>query len=92
MEQDSYRSGFPEPDEAARIIEAPTYHPSMEQFQDPISYIQSIRPDAEPYGMCTIVPPDGWKVRIFLIEYFVFYIIIYYSITCFLNSFCSAGF
>ena len=63
-------SGFPNPNDPARLIEVPTYHPSAEQFQDPIAYLDSIWRDAEPYGMCRIVPPEGWKV-LYSIENFL---------------------
>lgn len=56
---------FPLKDEEAMMVEIPTYHPSTEQFMDPITYIASIQSDAEPFGMCRIVPPDGWKVCFF---------------------------
>ncbi len=59
------RRGFPGDGDTPCMVEAPTYHPSPEQFEDPISYIASIQTDAEPYGMCRIVPPEGWKVNFF---------------------------
>ena len=34
-----------------------------ERFQDPITYIESMRDDAESCGMCMIVPPEGWQVN-----------------------------
>lgn len=37
--------------------EAPVFHPSVEEFRDPIAYIRSIRSMAEPFGLCKIVPP-----------------------------------
>eukprot|EP00891_Asterochloris_glomerata_P005677 jgi/Astpho2/5677/Aster-02919 len=40
--------------------EAPTFHPTAEQFTDPMAYINSIRPEAEKAGMACIVPPEGW--------------------------------
>lgn len=40
---------------------APVYRPSVEEFADPIAYIESIRAEAAQYGMCQIVPPDAWK-------------------------------
>lgn len=43
------------------IQETPTFHPTPEEFADPLRYIASIRPIAEPYGVCKIVPPPGWK-------------------------------
>ena len=62
MPKVALRSAFPLPSDPGQIVDIPTYHPSTEQFMDPISYIASIQSDAEPYGMCRIVPPDEWKV------------------------------
>jgi hypothetical protein len=33
----------------------------MQEFKDTINYIASIRSEAEPYGICRIVPPTSWK-------------------------------
>lgn len=41
--------------------ECPTFRPSPEEWQDPLQYVASIRETAEPYGMCRIVPPNGWN-------------------------------
>ena len=40
---------------------APTYYPSAEEWRDPFQYIAKIRPDAEQYGICKIVPPAEWN-------------------------------
>lgn len=37
------------------LPEAPTFRPAPEQFADPLAYIASIRPQAEPFGICKIV-------------------------------------
>ncbi|XP_054279560.1 lysine-specific demethylase 5A [Macrosteles quadrilineatus] len=41
--------------------DAPTYEPTNEEFQDPLSYINKIRPLAEKYGICKIKPPPDWQ-------------------------------
>uniref|UniRef100_A0A1J3JHA2 Lysine-specific demethylase JMJ18 n=1 Tax=Noccaea caerulescens TaxID=107243 RepID=A0A1J3JHA2_NOCCA len=51
------------PAEAQRpnIDEAPVFSPSSEEFEDTLAYIEKIRPLAEPYGICRIIPPSTWK-------------------------------
>eukprot|EP00884_Botryococcus_braunii_P010329 jgi/Botrbrau1/19298/Bobra.0073s0041.1 len=39
------------------IADAPIFHPTVKEFSDLISYISSIRPDAQRYGLCKIVVP-----------------------------------
>ncbi|GER34913.1 transcription factor jumonji (jmj) family protein [Striga asiatica] len=43
------------------LEEAPVFYPSKEEFEDTLKYISSIRPEAEKYGICRIVPPPSWK-------------------------------
>ncbi len=43
-----------------QVPEAPTFYPTEEQFQDPFSYIESIREYAAKFGICRIVPPPSW--------------------------------
>jgi JmjC domain, hydroxylase/jmjN domain/C5HC2 zinc finger len=44
---------------------APVFYPTVEEFElNPIQYIeQKVRPIAEQYGICKIVPPAGWNPR-----------------------------
>ncbi|KAH1042111.1 hypothetical protein GLYMA_09G083300v4 [Glycine max] len=51
-----------DPVEASRPIieEAPVFYPTIEEFDDTLSYIAKIRPLAEPHGICRIVPPACW--------------------------------
>lgn len=44
---------------------APVFYPTVEEFElNPIQYIeQKVRPIAERYGICKIVPPEGWNPR-----------------------------
>lgn len=41
--------------------EAPVFRPTSEEFEHPLRYIASIRPTAEAYGICKVIPPAGWK-------------------------------
>lgn len=43
------------------VLEAPCYYPTVVEFEEPLKYIASIRPEAEQYGICRICPPPGWK-------------------------------
>ena len=44
------------------LEDCPTYHPTMEEFKDPLGYIRSISEHAKNYGICKIVPPESWKM------------------------------
>ncbi|PVH47195.1 hypothetical protein PAHAL_4G000400 [Panicum hallii] len=46
---------------AGTVPEAPVFHPTEEEFADPLAYVARIRPLAEPYGICRIVPPSSWS-------------------------------
>ncbi|TYH46007.1 hypothetical protein ES332_D11G306000v1 [Gossypium tomentosum] len=49
------------PEEACRpdIEDVPVFYPTDEEFEDTLKYIASIRPRAEQYGICCIVPPSS---------------------------------
>lgn len=54
----------PPPRSKPRLFElenAPVYHPSVEEFANPMEYIDKIAPEAREYGICKIVPPEGWR-------------------------------
>jgi hypothetical protein len=40
----------------------PVFYPTVEDFEgNPLHYVEKIRPIAERYGICKIVPPAGWN-------------------------------
>eukprot|EP00537_Pseudo-nitzschia_pungens_P014533 CAMPEP_0172398070 /NCGR_PEP_ID=MMETSP1061-20121228/34080_1 /TAXON_ID=37318 /ORGANISM="Pseudo-nitzschia pungens, Strain cf. pungens" /LENGTH=724 /DNA_ID=CAMNT_0013130431 /DNA_START=384 /DNA_END=2558 /DNA_ORIENTATION=- len=44
----------------------PTFYPSIEDMEgSPLDYIDKIRPIAQRYGICKIVPPKAWKEKDF---------------------------
>lgn len=40
---------------------APTYRPSLSEFANPLTYIEKIADHARKYGICKIIPPEGWQ-------------------------------
>ena len=46
------------------IPDAPVFRPTAAQFRDPLRYVASIRREAEPFGICKIVPPRSWRGRV----------------------------
>ncbi|XP_018575563.1 uncharacterized protein LOC108914273 [Anoplophora glabripennis] len=56
-----YVSDFPKKTDAAKLVEAPVFHPTDQEFQDPLEYIERIRHKAEQFGICRIVPPSTFK-------------------------------
>lgn len=43
------------------LPEAPTFRPTEEEFKDPVAYIQKIAPEGKEYGICRVIPPEGWQ-------------------------------
>lgn len=47
--------------DASAVPTAPTFRPTLEQFKDPLVYIEEIRLEAQEYGVVKIIPPAGWN-------------------------------
>lgn len=43
------------------LPEAPTFRPTEEEFRDPVAYIQKIAVEGKKYGICRVIPPEGWQ-------------------------------
>lgn len=44
------------------MVEAPTFYPSENDFKDPLEYFEIVRPIAQKFGICRVVPPPSFKV------------------------------
>lgn len=44
------------------IEDCPAFYPTAEEWKDPMAYVKSISDVARRYGICKIVPPEGWKM------------------------------
>jgi len=47
--------------DSVSVPPVPSYYPTEEEFADPLQYVARIRPEAEKFGICRIVPPASWK-------------------------------
>ena len=64
VERRGQPNGPREPSKRVRphgLPEAPTFRPTEEEFKDPVAYIQKIAPEGKRYGICRVVPPEGWQ-------------------------------
>lgn len=52
--------GGPSAAQPLNLPEPPVLRPTAEEFADPLKYLASVRAAVEPYGMCLVVPPEGW--------------------------------
>lgn len=43
------------------LQEAPTYRPTLEEWKEPLEYIQKIADEGRKYGIIKIIPPDSWN-------------------------------
>ncbi|TXT12276.1 uncharacterized protein COLE_02686 [Cutaneotrichosporon oleaginosum] len=62
-------SSDPERSNKPRLFDLPTcpaYYPTHDEFDNPMAYIDSIAPEAKKYGICKIIPPDGWQMPFML--------------------------
>lgn len=57
----SNNTSLPPPGSASKLVEAPTFHATEKDFQDPFEFFDRIRPAAEKFGLCRIVPPSNFK-------------------------------
>ncbi|KAL9246957.1 hypothetical protein vseg_020435 [Gypsophila vaccaria] len=45
-----------------KVPECPVYRPTIQEFEDPLVYLQNIAPEASKYGICKIVSPISASV------------------------------
>ncbi|XP_047524370.1 protein Jumonji isoform X2 [Pieris napi] len=42
------------------VLDAPVFRPTVDEFKDPLTYIEKILPQASKYGLCKVIPPNGF--------------------------------
>lgn len=52
----------PRPPRLFGLEDCPVYYPTTEEFKDPMKYISSVQEEAKKYGICKVVPPEGWQM------------------------------
>lgn len=57
----------------ADMVEAPTFYPSEEDFKDPLEYFEIVKPIAQKFGICRVVPPPSFKVCICTMYYYLLF-------------------
>ena len=43
------------------LPKAPVLRPTLKEWSDPLTYISKISIEMQKYGICKIIPPQGWK-------------------------------
>jgi hypothetical protein len=56
----------------SQVKDALEFRPTVEEWKNPIAYIEKIRVDAEAFGIAKIIPPAGWNPPYVLKEDFKF--------------------
>ncbi|KAL8547979.1 hypothetical protein ACS0TY_007318 [Phlomoides rotata] len=56
----------PEESRLPALEDAPVFRPTEEEFKQTLKYLDKIRPQAENYGICRIVPPPSWRPQCLL--------------------------
>lgn len=54
----------PPPRQKPRIFglqHCPIFYPTVDEFANPMAYMQKVGKEAKEYGIAKIVPPEGWK-------------------------------
>ncbi|XP_073702715.1 protein Jumonji isoform X2 [Garra rufa] len=46
---------------SAEVTEVPVFYPGTREFHDPLTYMEYVRGQAEPYGLYRVVPPADWR-------------------------------
>lgn len=44
------------------LEDCPAFYPTAEEWKDPMKYVKSIADKARQYGICKVIPPEGWNM------------------------------
>lgn len=63
LKRSKLEHSMPSVSELPNVVEAPSYQPTSEEFNDPIRLWERLHEHGEKYGAVKLIPPAGWRPK-----------------------------